>query len=222
MLDRLNYSPWLENLKFDWSELFDIGNKIHIKKGNILYNAHDQINFVYIIMKGRVQLFLINEEGKEKSLIIIGKNGLLGEYNQENNEYITYTQTVSDTILCKIPKRKFETLLETNKKLSEQRLEMLTMKLNLVANRLLQTSYDDSQSKVIRVFVNLAETYGEPITETKVKINIKFTHQEIAFLIGSTRVTVANMIKHLINSNLIEKTDGYYFINNINNLKSMI
>lgn len=222
MLDKLNYSPWLENLSFDWSALFEYGKKRNFKKGTIIYNVHDSIEFVYLVLKGRVQLYLINEDGKEKSLIIMGKNGVLGDYIKADNQYITYAQTVSDTILYEIPKNTFEMLVQKNEILSTQRLELLTMKMNLLANRLLHTSYDDSQSKVIRMFIHLVDTYGTYVNDVRVQINIKFTHQEIAYLIGSTRVTVANIVKSLTDSELIEKINGYYFINNIHSLKAMI
>lgn len=216
-------SPWLDQLNFDWSEILHLGKKVTFKKDSILYHAGDPIDFVYIILYGRVQLYLIHEDGKEKALAIIGKNGLLGEYKkQKTNDYLTSAQTVSDATLVIINKSTFEKYLFDNKILSKQRLEMLSLKLEVIANSALQLSYDSSLHRVVRVFLNLAYSYGKEADDGTIKINMTFTHQEIAYLIGSTRVTVANVIKSLIDQQLIKKKGKYYYILEKNKLLQLL
>lgn len=218
-----NISPWLDQLNFDWSKILHLGKEINIKKGNILYHVGEPIQFVYVILKGRVQLYLINEEGKEKALAIIGQNGLLGEYKQQGkNYYLTSAQTVSDTTLVIIDKATFEDFLFESKELSRQRLEMLSIKVELLANSSLQLSYDNSFNRVVRMFLNLANSYGEKESGNKVKIGITFTHQEIADLVGTTRVTVANIVKDLIDQQLIDKKGKNYYILEFKNLRKFL
>lgn len=216
-------SPWLDKLNFDWSEIIHLGKKVNFKKDSILYYAGEPIDFVYIVLKGRVQLYLIHEDGKEKALAIIGQNGLLGEYKKQNNNYyLTSAQTVSDTTLAIISKTTFERYLLDNKVLAQQRLEMLSLKLEVYANSALQLSYDNSFNRIVRVFLNLADSYGENVGEDKIKISITFTHQEVAYLIGSTRVTVANVIKNLIDQQLIKKSGRHYYILDKNKLLKLL
>lgn len=216
-------SPWLDQLNFDWSPLMDIGQEIVMNKGSHLYHMGDSVEFVYIIVKGRVQLYLINEEGKEKTIAIIGKNGLLGEYKkQEKNYYVTSARTVSDTILVKINKKKFEEFLFESKDLARQRLEMLSIKVELLAHTSLHLSYDNSFNRIVRMFIDLANGYGTRTKDGNTKIEITFTHQEIAYLIGTTRVNVANIVKNLTESNLINKKGRNYYIIDIQKLHDLL
>lgn len=223
LVDNKYSSPWLDKLNFDWSKLITLGQKIVMEKDRNLYHMGDPVDFIYIIIKGRVQLYLINEVGKEKTIAIIGKNGLLGEYKKQNhNYYVTSARTVSDAILVKINKKVFEDFLFEDKELSRQRLEMLSIKVELLAHTSLYLSYDNSFNRIVRMFLDLANGYGEEDEDGSIKIGISFTHQEVAYLIGTTRVTVANTVKNLMDSNLLEKRGRYYFIGNIEKLQDLL
>lgn len=213
------YSPWLDKLSFDWSLFLNVGEIATAKKNTYLYHAGEHIDFVYIVLEGRVRLYLINEEGREKTIAVIGQNGLLGEYTMKSNSYITSTVTVAETKLLKVQKSVFEDLLLQHQDLAIQRVEMLSMKVEMLANSSLQLSYGKSQERIVQTFLQLASMYGEKVGPLTIKIPVIFTHQEIADLVGTTRVTVVNVVKNLLDEGLIEKKNRFYYINDIEKLQ---
>ncbi|MCG7335264.1 Crp/Fnr family transcriptional regulator [Sporosarcina sp. ACRSM] len=218
--DHSNNSPWLDKLPFDWSLLLTEGELTRVQKNTHLYHVGERIDVVYIVLEGRVRLYLINEEGKEKTIAIIGENGLLGEYKMQNrNAYVTSTVTVSETKLLKVKKNHFEDLLLQHRQLAKQRIEMLSMKVELLAHSSLHLSFGNSQERIVQTFLQLASMYGEMENQKAVKISIIFTHQEIADLVGTTRVTVVNVVKNLMELGLIEKKGRYYYISDVQKLR---
>lgn len=214
------HSPWLDKLPFDWSLLLPDGEVVDFKKNTCLYNFGETIDYVYVVLEGRVRLYLINEDGKEKTIAIIGRNGLLGEYNTSGrNSYVTSTITVSKTRILKVKKAIFEKLLLENTDLARQRIEMLSMKVELLAHSSLQLSYVKSYNRIVQTFLQLAAMYGEEKEQNVIKISVIFTHQEIADLVGTTRVTVVNVIKNLMDKELIMKNGRYYYLTDICKLK---
>jgi len=208
-------SPWLDHLPFDWSIFQQYGTKMEVKKDQYIYHAEDDLDYIYIVLNGRVRLFLFTPEGKEKTVLIIGKNGLLGDhFLTSHHAHSTSAITVSDTKLLKVDKLTFEKVAFSDKNMIKQWLEMLSLKLEILANSSLNLSFDSSSQRIIRAFIQLAAMYGVENPDGTVKINMTFTHQELADLIGTSRITVSNEINKLQQQHVIEKIGRYYHIKN--------
>lgn len=219
----LNYlsiiSTWLDNLTFNWDDLLDYGRKINLEKGDNLFYFEETVNNIYIVLSGRIRIYLITSKGKEKTIAVIGRNGLLGEQIlQSNNTHITNGSAVTRSILLEIDKNIFMKKVLENELLTKQWLEMLSLKLELLTHVSIKLTYENSLINIVNAFLELANTYGERQGNGSIKISISFTHQELADLIGSSRVTVSNTIKLLNDSNVIFKRKGYYYINDIDKL----
>ncbi|WP_158737245.1 Crp/Fnr family transcriptional regulator [Alteribacillus sp. YIM 98480] len=213
------YTPWLDDLSFDWSIIENNGTLMEIKKDQILYHYNDPVESVFIVKKGRIRLFLVSETGEEKAIAIIGKNGVLGEGSIFLNEpYATNAITACTTTLIKCSPSFFKEVIKENTAYSQQLFEMMSMKIHLLSEQSLHLSYDSSFHRVCKTFANLGLTYGEKQKDESIKIKISFTHQELANLIGTSRVTVTNHIQLLLSNKVIFKKGKYYYINSIRDL----
>lgn len=209
----IKISPWLDNLPYEWSIYEKHGTKIELDKNSYIFHTGDNLNDVYIVLEGRVRLYLFTEDGKEKTITIIGKNGLLGEYFLvPSHKYNTTAITVSNVKLLKVNKFIFEEIALTNELIIKQWLEMLSMKLEILTHSSLNLSFDSSRERIIKTFIHLVTTYGVRENSNYMKITISFTHQELADLIGMSRVTVSNEISKLEQQKLIYKKEQYYYI----------
>lgn|SRR5690625_2754482 len=90
---------------------------------------------------------------------------------------------------------------------------MISLKLEILTHASLNLSFDSSSQRIIRAFIQLATIYGIEKQDRSIKINITFTHQELADLIGTSRVTVSNEISKLQQLKVIKKKGRYYYIN---------
>ena len=215
-------SPWLDELTFEWSQLEQIGTPLEYKKNEIVFHYHDPADSIYLIKKGRVRLYLISSLGDEKAIAIIGKNGILGESStyQQQHTYFASAITASPTSLVKIHPAAFKEAIMGNPVYTQQVLEMMSLKVRLLSQHSLQLAFYSSFQRVCQTLVQLGLTYGERLPSNRVKISIPFTHQELANLVGTSRVTVANHVKALLDNQTITKNKKYYTINDMEQLTS--
>jgi CRP/FNR family transcriptional regulator, cyclic AMP receptor protein len=215
-------NPWFDNLPYDWSVLFQQSSQVTYKKHELIFRQNEYGDYLYITESGRVRLFLISPNGEEKALSIIGKNGVIGECTlNSDSRYSTNAISASEVILQKISKKSFLEFISEKPQYIYQTLDLLTKKYRLLCTQSLQLSYMKSLPRVCAAFIQLSVQYGELFGDKGIKLTITFTHQEMANLLGTTRVTIAKNIKWLEEEKYIEKKDKYFIINNIDELAEL-
>ncbi|WP_368653724.1 Crp/Fnr family transcriptional regulator [Ornithinibacillus sp. 4-3] len=210
-------SPWLDELPYDWSELEELGAVISIKKDENLFLYNDPVEYIYIVREGRIRLSLNSVSGDEKTIAIIGKNGLLGESDFfQNQRHVATAIASSPSIVIKVKPMDFQNVIFKNKIYMNQLLQMMSLKIRLLTQDSLYLAHSSSYQRICLMFLQLGMSYGDdPKNPSQINITIPFTQQEVADLVGATRVTVANNIKLLISKNIISKSGKYYCIENV-------
>ncbi len=67
------------------------------------------------------------------------------------------------------------------------------------------------REKVLRMLLHLADKYGHP-AENATEIELAITQQELADMVGASRVMVANVLKGLYDEGLVQRRDGRYAV----------
>lgn len=76
-----------------------------------------------------------------------------------------------------------------------------------------ETNRQTTQEKVLRLLVRLAREHGKSCTQG-IKLTIPLTQQEIAALVGSSRVMVSQSIKELTDKNYLCREERHYILKN--------
>jgi len=216
-------TPWLENLPNQWDLLKEIGTPIECKKDTMIFEQDDEAAHLYLIASGRVCLYATTPSGEEKALAFIGKNGLIGEYGSFGNlPHATSAITVSKTVLYRVSISRFRELLKQNFHLVEQLLHFESRKYRLLCAQALQLSYSKAPHRICATLIQLALNYGSPLEQDHIQITTTFTHQDMANLVGTTRVTVINTLKWLERHQILLKKEKYYVITDLRRLESLV
>ncbi|SDQ17410.1 CRP/FNR family transcriptional regulator, anaerobic regulatory protein [Virgibacillus subterraneus] len=211
-------SPWLENLDYDWSPLIDQAKTKELTSNIHIYDQGDQADTVFLVLSGRVRLFMLSSDGREKAISIAGKNCLMGENRvRKDNTYFENAVTASSVSIAYIPYAKFESIIYDNKDLMAQYIDLLNTKLRLATVYNLHLSYGSSIKRICDAFYHLAMNYGNK-KDDGITIRIQFTHQELANLIGTSRVTVANTVNNLLKQQILVKKGKFYHIPKLSRL----
>ncbi|MFJ9499192.1 Crp/Fnr family transcriptional regulator [Brevibacillus centrosporus] len=205
-------SPWMEDLPYDWHEVYPLGQTIPYQKHEAIFHQDQAAKHVYIVLQGRIRLFLTTPSGEEKAIAIIGKSGLLGECGLfDHPTYNNGAITASKATLLKIPVERFKEAFSTNLTLAHQVLRFLDGKNRILASHTMQLSFYSAAQRICFTLLQLGSTYGNGI-EGKRIITVRFTHQELANVVGTSRVTVAGTMKELERRHILSKNGGLYTI----------
>lgn len=211
-------SPWLDYLPYNWNIFNSKKTTLHFLKNNYVFLEGDRLNNVYIVIEGRIRTFMNSIDGKEKTIMVIGENGLLGEnFIQGQSTYSTSAIAVTDSTLLKVDKKIFSKVAFSDKKIMAQWLKMLSLKAEVLTHAYSNLSFNKTKTRLARSLFYLATTYGKK-TKNTIRIDIKFTHQELADFIGSSRVTISKEISEFQKEGIISISDGYYHIQNTSKL----
>lgn len=215
-------SPWMENLPYDWPEVASLGQTILLQKHETVFHQDQPARYVHVVLSGRIRLFLTSPTGDEKAIAIIGQNGLLGECGLfDHPTYNNGAIAASKATLLKIPVERFKEAFSTNLSLAHQVLRFLDGKNRILASHTLQLSFYSATQRICFTLLQLGSTYGKTVDGRRF-ITVRFTHQELANVVGTSRVTVANTMKVLERNRILSKEGGMYVIENESELYASV
>src|SRR5690625_5287463 len=84
-------NPWFDNLTYNWDEIKEHGTKVTYKKNEMIFRQNEKAKMIYIVLHGRVRLFLLSPDGEEKAICIVGKNGVIGECSLNDRDCFFFT-----------------------------------------------------------------------------------------------------------------------------------
>ncbi|MBT8237832.1 MAG: response regulator [Croceitalea sp.] len=146
----------------------DHGEVLTFKKDEPIFNVGDHSNTVYLILKGAVKCYRLDEEGKELITSLYAADEFLGFTSlSENAAHQEYAVALQEVVLASISKSILKTLLEENQSVSVQLLEVMTETIGLIKKQLLQMAYSSVRKKTAQTLLQYAKAmhkkHGEPI-----------------------------------------------------------
>ena len=216
-------SPWLSLDDKDWEPILKDSSVKSYERSTVIYQQGDVTPYVYLVKEGRVVLDLYGINGRRRSIYIADKGPCFGELAclDQLGNYCTAT-TCTKTTLYLISKKRFTEEICQNPDFCMTLLKALSLKTRLITSLLEQMSFNDSNYRVYHSLLSLIQLYGVRLRDGSYKLNIKFTHQEMAYQTGLSRVSVSNIFLSLTNEGLIEKENGYLIVKDIQALKDYL
>ena len=218
---KLVNAPWLFADYFDWSFLKEHGTKIQYKRGTTMQSA-DIADSVFYLHTGRVRISTFNDEGEEKIILLVNRGNLfnVGALAGDIPDYQCYT-IVTDSVVYKISKDVFINLVKNDSEKAINVITDLSRMVKILSSHVGDMAFMRAPSRVAKYLYMLCQEQGTP-TKNGIRINIKFTHYEMAIYVGTCRVTVSNILKEMERNKIISKENGYCVVNDVEKLKECI
>lgn len=205
----------------EMGQLLGIVEEIELPKHSQIFAPGDPSNAIYFIEKGRVRLSKLSPEGKMVILALLGPGDLIGDATWEAGEHDTYAEAVEDTRLYEIGREAFENLVREKPDFALRLIQIIGVRLKQAQARIEDLVFRPVPSRVARLLLTLAESYGI-VTPNGIKVEFRLTHQEIANMVGSSRVTVTQILNRMRSSQWIEIEAKRVTIHNCNALEDMV
>ncbi len=201
--------------------LLGILEELDLPKHHVIFSPGVASDAIYFIEKGRVRLTRLSAEGKTVILALLGPGDLIGEAAWEAGEHDSYAETLEDSRIYQISREAFQTLIRENPEFGLRLIQIIGLRLKQAQARIEDLVFRQVPSRVARLLVSLAESHGK-VTPNGIRVEFPLTHQEIADLVGSSRVTVTQILNKFRTSNWIEVESKRVTIHNLDALEDMI
>lgn len=155
---------------------------------------------MYLIDSGRVKLSLLADDGDERVIAYAGEGAILGEDSLfDDAGYLVTAEAVTDCRVRVFEREAVAAAMRGNPEVALELLEVLAGKLRLVVKLVEEMSFLGAKERVARTIARLAASGNQPglfrpAAPADRPKPVPVTHEELASLAGTSRVTVSNAL----------------------------
>ncbi|OGA54562.1 MAG: Crp/Fnr family transcriptional regulator [Betaproteobacteria bacterium RIFCSPLOWO2_12_FULL_62_58] len=169
-------------------------------RNTVIVSEGDETDSLYIIIAGRVKVFVSDEEGKEIVLGTQGPGEYFGEMVLDGRPRSASVMTLEPSRFAVIPKNKFRDFLLSHPGFSLHLIEKLIRRTRALTESVKSLALMDVYGRVARLLLELGHDEGGRLV-----IDEKLTQQDIASRVGASREMISRILKDL-------STGGYITI----------
>lgn len=189
--------PIFKNLKEeDLIAISDLIQPVDLVKNNDLYQSGDTVSDLFILHRGSLKVYDINEQGKVQILRILKPGDFLGENalftDSISNEYVG---AMVSSHICRIPGDGFKALLETSPMLSLEIISVLAQRLDAIEGKVLLNSTLPTQQRILKTLEQLSDDTGMVLLPTSKK--------DFAASLGMAQETLSRQLSSLQKDGII-------------------
>lgn len=175
---------------FTWGA---VAKKYH--KDEIIFYEDDLALFYYQVVEGSVKMFCTNEDGKDFTQGIFKKGNSFGEPPLLINEvYPCSSSAIEDSVIIKISKDKFLTIIQEYPEINKNFLYLLALR---VYRKTITNKNIINQKPEFRIVAFLTDYKKKNAIAANTTIQIPYTRQEIADFTGLRVETVIRTLTEM-------------------------
>ena len=178
-----------------------------------VFREGDPAEALHVVAQGRIKLVRYTPDGRERILAIVGPDDLIGEaFLREDAVYRADAIALGDDVVtCPMSRGQFQQLSLQAPSFALAFAEILAQNLFHCRDRL-AGGYAPIKTRVAHALLEQAERFGRGVDDDAdwVELDTELRHEEIASLVGATRVSVSTAVGELRNDGLLQGTRGRY------------
>lgn len=168
-----------------------------VQRGQILYAPGETGEMLFLLKRGRVQLYKLSVDGRKLILATLGPETFFGDMSLLGQQMASaFAEAVEDSTVCLMTRDDVEALLLRKPQVALRLLEAMGRRLLETEGRLEDVAFKRVPARVAGLLLRLAE--GESGGE------VHQSHQELAETLGVYRETVTNALDRLKEAGAIE------------------
>jgi CRP/FNR family transcriptional regulator len=196
-------------LRLERSSLQDLIKSVHAfrltryQESQKIFQPGDNRSILYFVMMGRVRLYEILPDGRAITLSILSVNDVFAQSNNQNNYFHdVYAEAMKDSIVACIQESALDMLMEQSPLLASRIIYSFSQQLSQSQILIEGLLGRDVSLRLVNILLKLATEFGVQ-SANGITIELGLTHQELADMIGSNRVTVTRKLLELQKKKLI-------------------
>lgn len=181
------------------------GRRRSFRKGEFLYHQGEVDSSFYFILKGRVKVSILREDGAEFVLEVMGRWAICREAAAfDGRPSLASGVALEPVEVIVFDFGLMEEAFRAHPELATALLRITAMKQHVLGLRIQSLASPRPEKRIIELLERLADLYGAT-DESGTLIHMALTHEQIAAMTGASRVTVTRTLKRLTAEGIISK-----------------
>ena len=195
-------------------EVYRLGQEVQLAAGQPVFAKREDADALFIVLSGRIKIFTNFGGKKRKTFAYLKEGEFFGEMALvEDLPRTASAQAVEASRLLWIRKTDFQRLLTRDPRLALYLLKTVCARLRRANQELEGMLFRNILGRVAQVMLDQAKGCGEPWNGVGLAFKERFTQQELADLVGTTREPLTRALSALRRAGLVGATgDGRYAV----------
>lgn len=161
-------------------------------KNAVILSEGDRTDTLYVILEGRVKIYVADAQGKEVVFLTQGPGEYFGELILDEGPRSASVMTLEPSKFLVVPKADLKDFLLHNPVFAVRLIEKLIHRVRSLTESVKNLALMDVYGRVARLLLELAEE-----RDGKLVIAERLTHQNIASRVGASREMISKILKDL-------------------------
>lgn len=168
------------------------------KPGKIFYMPDDSGEVLFLLKKGRVQLYRMAPSGKKIVVATLGPGAVFGEMSiVGQGMHNTFAQALDECMICVMSRTDVDRLIRDKPDVAFRFVQALGERVTQLESRLEDIAFKSIPARLAGLLLQLGETDSEQVIRG-------YTHQDFAEMLGTYRETTTQTLNEFKSGGLIE------------------
>lgn len=201
------------------SELAEMDRQLTMstcQKGKIFYMPEDSGETLFLLKKGRVQLYRIAPNGKKLVMTTLGPGSIFGEMSLVGHGmHNTFAEAAEECVLCVMSRSDVERLVREKPAVAFRFVEVMGDRLTQLESRLEDIAFKSIPSRLAALLLRLDKEQGGR------RIVTGYTHQDFSEMLGTYRETITQTLNEFKADELIDIGRKKVILRNLSSLYAL-
>lgn len=171
-----------------------------VPKNTILITEGDESDSLYVILSGKVKVYLNDEEGREVVLNMQGPGDYFGELAlMDTAPRSASVMALEPSRVSIISKADFEECLSRNPQIGFRLMKAMARRIRALSQLVRNLALQDVYGRVATLLQTMAADH-----DGELRIEEQLTYQDIANMVGASREMVGRIMRELLSGGYIE------------------
>jgi CRP/FNR family transcriptional regulator, cyclic AMP receptor protein len=190
----------------------------YLEQGDILYTPDEGSERLFILKKGRVQVYEIDVGGDEITLSVVEDGTVFGEMALAGQSLQgVYVRALAPSFVVSLKRTDLEDLILKKPEVGLRLVRELAERLRVSQVRYANIIQKDVPARLATLILTLVDSEGLE-TDESYRIPTRYTHERLASMIGSKRVAVTRAFRKLEEARAVELKDRYIIVKDLDAL----
>jgi CRP/FNR family transcriptional regulator len=190
----------------------------YLEQGDILYTPHEGSERLFILKKGRVQVYEIDVSGDEITLSVAEDGAIFGEMALTGQSLQgVYVRALIPSFVVSLKRTDLEGLILKKPEVGLRLVSELAQRLRASQVRYANIIHKDVPARLATLILTLVDSEGL-VSDESYRIPTRYTHEQLASMIGSKRVAVTRAFRKLEEARAVRLKNRYIIVKDLDAL----
>jgi CRP-like cAMP-binding protein len=195
---------------------------VQYEAATVFYAPEDPAERVFVLVRGRVRLYKLSPEGRALTLMVLEAPAVFGDIALAGPaRHDSFAEAMMDCEVGALGREELRELLGANPSLTLRLMAIMSRRLRAMERKLADIAFKSVPQRLATVLLGLV---GEQDADTAgaAPAVLRYTHQQLAEMIGSYRETVTKALGEFREAGLIRVEEDTIHLTDIGRLRQIV